>query len=116
MAARRLLLAFLVVFLLGTVVIGQDSFRQLYLSGKVILPDGSPPPELAQMELVCRGQVQPQEYTKEDGSFNFAVGGASAGSISARSSSGGPVGASGADRSFVNMSDCQVRASLSGYN
>jgi tetratricopeptide (TPR) repeat protein len=68
------------------------------------------------MELVCRGQVQPQEPTKDDGTFSFAVGGGGAGSISAVSAGGSAIGASGADQSFVNMSDCQVRASLAGYS
>lgn len=116
MAPKRLLFGSLVVFLMSTVlVVGQVNFRQLYLSGKVTLPDGSVPPGLVQMELVCREQVQPQEYAKEDGSFSFAVGGNTAGSISARGDSGA-VGSFGEDRSHVNMSDCQVRAALAGYN
>lgn len=116
MTAKKVLMSCLLVLLAGTVpVAAQDTFRQLYLSGKVTLPDGSPPPEAAQMELVCRGQVQPQDPTKEDGSFNFAVGGGGAGSISARGD-GGAIGASGSDQSFVNMADCLVRASLPGYN
>jgi len=68
------------------------------------------------MELVCRGQVQPQDVTKEDGSFNFAVGGSTAGSITARGDSGVAIGSMGEDRSYVNMSECQVRASLAGYS
>jgi len=116
MTARKIVIVSLFVLLAAAVLVAaQDTFRQLYLSGKVTLPDGSPPPEAAQMELVCRGQVQPQDPTKEDGSFNFAVGGGGAGSISARGG-GGAIGASGSDQSFVNMSDCQVRAALAGYN
>jgi len=116
MTGKKLFMGCLFVLLAGTgSVMAQDTFRQLYLSGKVTLPDGSPPPEVAQIELVCRGQVQPQDPTKSDGSFNFAVGGGGAGSISARGG-GGAIGASGSDQSFVNMSDCQVRAALAGYN
>ena len=116
MTARIVHFGFLVVFLINPLqVVGQVNFRQLYLSGEVTLPDGSPPPELAQMELICRGQVQPQEYAKEDGSFNFAVGENTAGSISARGG-GSIAGSTGEDRSFVSMAHCQVRASLTGYS
>lgn len=117
MATRLGFYILVTVFTLRAISVeAQVDFRQMYLSGKVTLPDGSPPPGLAQIELVCSGQVQPQKFTKEDGSFSFAAGGDSAGSISARSSSSSAVGSSGADRSHVNMSDCQVRASLGGYS
>jgi Tfp pilus assembly protein PilF len=116
MTTRKLIPGFLVFFnMLSVQLVGQVDFRQMYLSGKVTLPDGSPPPGLAQMELVCNGQVQPQEYSKEDGSFAFAVGGNTAGSISARGNSTA-IGSSGESQSYVNMSDCQVRAALAGYN
>jgi len=122
------------VFPLGA----QGQFRALYLSGNVTLEDGSVPPEPARIELVCSGSIQPQALTKSDGSFNFRVGGNQSQEITAgsadRSQPQSPVGTSGpfpaggdvvrgqpdtgarwANPSFVNMSQCEVRAALAGY-
>lgn len=96
---------------------GQAQFRPLYLSGKVVLEDGSPPPVPAVVELWCGGQRQPQEYTDNKGGFNFRVGGDQSRAIadSQRTIPGAAVGARGPDRSFVSLTDCELIASLSGY-
>ncbi len=105
----------LICGLLATMAAAQ--FRQLYLSGKVTLPDGSPPPEPAIVRLYCPGGWQPQAYTAKDGSFNFPVGGAQQARIrdSSRTLPDTPVGASGPDRSFVSLTGCELRAYLPGY-
>src|SRR5512140_1209422 len=54
---------------------GADQFRPLSLSGRVVLEDGTPPPEPAMIEMRCEGQRQPQYYTNKKGNFNFRVGG-----------------------------------------
>lgn len=92
-------------------------FRQLYLSGKVTLPDGSPPPEPAIVRLYCADGRQPQAYTDRKGGFNFPVGGSQQQRIpdSSRTTPDTPVGASGPDRSFVSMTNCELRAELPGY-
>ncbi len=92
-------------------------FRPLYLSGKVTLPDGSPPPEPAIVYLYCPGGRQPQAYTNAKGVFNFPVGGAQNRRVidSSRTLPSAPVGASGPDRSFVDLTQCELRAYLPGY-
>lgn len=51
-----------------------DFQRPLYLAGKVMMDDGTPPPETAVIELVCGGQPRPQGYTDTKGRFSFEVG------------------------------------------
>ena len=138
MRIGRLHLLFIYTVLLVYPAFGQGQFRALYLSGNVTLEDGSPPPDPARIELVCSGRIQPQALTKSDGSFNFRVGGDQSQQITAgsadRSQPQAPVGTSGpfpaggdvtrgvpdtgaryANPSFVNMSQCEVRAALAGY-
>jgi Flp pilus assembly protein TadD len=92
-------------------------FRQLYLSGKVTLPDGSPPPEPVLIRLYCADGRQPQAYTDRHGAFNFPVGGAQQERImdASRTRPDSPVGASGPDRSFVSLMGCELMAYLPGY-
>jgi Flp pilus assembly protein TadD len=69
--------------------------------------------------MLCSGQVQPQAYTQADGGFAFSVGGDQAQRVNARDADQNqpstPVGARGEDQSFVNLSQCEVRAALAGY-
>ncbi len=110
--------ALLLALVCALLLAAQDPlFRPLYLSGKVILPDGSPPPEPAIVYLYCPGGRQPQAYTNAKGVFNFPVGGAQNRRVidSSRTLPGSPVGASGPDRSFVDLTQCELRAYLPGY-
>jgi hypothetical protein len=54
---------------------GQDTFRPLSLSGRVVTEDGSPLPEPAVVELRCEGQRLPQRQTNAKGAFTFRIGG-----------------------------------------
>lgn len=111
-------LSLLVVHLLLPVSsLGQGQFRPLYLSGKVTFEDGTPPPENTVVELWCGGQREPQEHTNREGKFNFRVGGDQSRAItdSQRQIPGAAVGASGADRSFVSLTNCELQAALPGY-
>jgi tetratricopeptide (TPR) repeat protein len=105
------------LFLMPLSGLAQDQFRPLYLSGKVVLPDGSPPPEPAILELRCGDQRQPQYYTDSKGYFNFRVGGEPSHMVadSQRTLPGAPVGASGSDRSHVSLTNCELEAALPGY-
>ncbi|HXG33788.1 MAG TPA: tetratricopeptide repeat protein [Bryobacteraceae bacterium] len=95
----------------------QDLFRPLTLSGRVVLEDGTPPPEPAVIELRCEGERQPQYYTDRRGYFSFRVGGERSRSVpdSQRARLGQPVGAGGPDRSFVSLTNCELEASLAGF-
>jgi hypothetical protein len=48
--------------------------RPIYLSGKVLMDDGTPPPEQVVVERVCNGVVRPEGYTDSKGRFSFALG------------------------------------------
>ena len=102
--------------------------RPIFLSGKVVLEDGTPPPESATIEMVCNGQVRPQAYTDSKGRFSFQVGqqgnvlmdasvSSAASSIPGRGDQGGfggfPTGAGG--MGTADFMGCELRASLSGF-
>ncbi len=47
--------------------------RPIYLSGKVVLQDGTPPPDLVKIERVCAGTPRFQGYTDSKGRFQFQL-------------------------------------------
>jgi tetratricopeptide (TPR) repeat protein len=61
---------------------GQDQQRQpfpemqrpIFLSGKVVLEDGTPPPDSVTIERVCNGIARPEAYTDSKGRFSFQLG------------------------------------------
>ncbi len=104
-----------------------DMQRPIYLSGKVLTSDGTPPPELVTIEMVCGGAPRPQGYTDSKGRFSINLGNnnnvlpdASVGNpmdpfggSSSRGSSGLPPGIGGvSERQLWN---CELRAALPGY-
>jgi tetratricopeptide (TPR) repeat protein len=105
--------------------------RPIFLSGKVVMDDGQPPPEPVTIERVCNGQPRPEGYTDSKGRFSFQVGqnthmmaDASVGSpidtfpgTNSRmggSSSGGMFG-SNRGISERDLIGCELRATLPGY-
>src|ERR1022692_4843252 len=48
-----------------------DQTRPIFLSGKVMLEDGTPPPESVTIEKVCNGNPRAQGYTDSKGRFSF---------------------------------------------
>jgi tetratricopeptide (TPR) repeat protein len=48
--------------------------RPIFLSGKVILSDGTPPPERVMIERVCGTRVIPEGETDSKGRFSFELG------------------------------------------
>ncbi len=48
--------------------------RPIFLSGKVVLEDGTPPPDSVTIERVCNGVVRPEGYTNSKGHFSFELG------------------------------------------
>ena len=51
-----------------------DMPRPIFISGKVMLEDGTPPPESVTIERVCNGTARPEGYTDSKGRFSFEVG------------------------------------------
>jgi len=49
--------------------------QPIFLSGKVVMADGTPPPEPVTIERVCNsGSPRPEGYTDSKGRFSFALG------------------------------------------
>ena len=107
-----------------------ESPRAIFLSGKVMLEDGTPPPESVTIERVCNGIARPQAYTDSKGRFSFQLGDnmamlpdASVGSASdagmgfpgTRSNQGR--GGFGNSRGMTEqqLMSCELRAVLPGY-
>jgi len=116
--------------------IGQDQTQfpdmtqhPIYLSGKVMLDDGTPPPDSVVIERVCNGNPRPEAYTDSKGRFSFQLGqnqamlpDASVGSVDPGfggrpgfGSQGGALGNSGRGISERDLMGCELRASLAGY-
>jgi tetratricopeptide (TPR) repeat protein len=103
--------------------------RPMYLSGRVMMEDGSAPPDSVVMELVCGGTPRPQGYTDSRGRFSFTLGqnqsmmgdasyGSASdnpfgGSANTRGSMPGPPGTRG--YSERDLMGCELRAVLPGH-
>jgi tetratricopeptide (TPR) repeat protein len=110
----------------------------MYLSGKVLLDDGQEPGARTQVELLCQGSVIRQEYTSGSGTFSIEIAGGSQASTrpvdaSVASSDysqslgggfgGGSRGATGlgsgggfsSSGREIDLSACELRAQLPGY-
>jgi tetratricopeptide (TPR) repeat protein len=48
--------------------------RPIFLSGKVVMEDGTPPPDSVTIERVCNGIARPEAYTDSKGRFSFQLG------------------------------------------
>ncbi len=51
-----------------------EQARPIFLSGKVVLEDGTAPPESVTIERVCNGSPRPEAYTDSKGRFSFQLG------------------------------------------
>ena len=100
--------------------------RPIFLSGRVMMEDGTPPPDAVVIERVCNGIPRPEAYTDSRGRFSFQLGqntsmlaDASFGSVMDPLDIGGrqssPFGRSGRGVSERDLMGCELRASLPGY-
>src|SRR5262245_15330432 len=51
-----------------------DMNRPIFLSGKVVMDDGTKPPEPVAIERVCNGIVRREQFTDSKGHFSFQLG------------------------------------------
>jgi Flp pilus assembly protein TadD len=94
--------------------------RPIFLSGKVVLQDGTPPPEPVKIERICGGSPRPQGYTDMKGRFQFQLDSqigveADASDMMSRPSAGmvgRPPSGLGARGDLVG---CDLRAVLPGF-
>ena len=103
-----------------------DMQRPIFLSGKVMLEDGTPPPESVVIERVCNNVIRPEAYTDSKGRFSFQLGqnstvfaDASVGSTMddpfSRNDSAMGRGAGQRQISERDLMGCELRASLAGF-
>jgi tetratricopeptide (TPR) repeat protein len=88
----------------------------VFISGQVVLDDGTELTEPAVIQTICRGQRRSQTYTNSRGYFSFQFGdsrSAAAASISDASTSSAPIRSSSQSSSEIN--ECQLQAELAGF-
>lgn len=110
--------------------------RPVFISGKVMMDDGSPVPSNVTIQRVCSGSARSVAYTDSKGRFSFQWGQANSGIIANASEAGfggrdgGTVGYGGAQSSGAGnplsagnsgqsatqqMWGCELRAEVAGY-
>jgi len=102
-----------------------ETRRPIFLSGKVVLDDGTPPPDSVVIERVCNGIARPEAYTDSKGRFSFQLGqnmnvmpDASVGSSADSGVFGGSsrtMGGGGSGLSERDLMSCELRANLPGF-
>ena len=109
----------------GGITTGGATQRPIFVSGVVVMEDGSVPREKVVIELLCQAQSQIQGKTDEKGTFQIQLGlnryqgqsDASTGSAAAASGFGGALkGQIQVDgMSILSLVGCSLRAALQGY-
>jgi len=100
--------------------------RNLFLRGRVVLEDGTPPPQPVALDLVCNGSPYTEGYTNGDGSFSITLGVNPAAGVQDASNSGLPDAGSrltslqqvtGASTGLTERqrTNCDIRVELTGY-
>jgi tetratricopeptide (TPR) repeat protein len=89
----------------------------IFVSGQVVLDDGTELTEPAVIQTICRGQRHSQTYSNSRGYFSFQFGdsrSAAGAAISDASSSGAPTRTTTTSPSEIN--ECQLQAELAGFS
>ncbi len=114
-----------------------DIPRPIFISGKVMLEDGTPPPDSVTIERICGGIARPEGYTDSKGRFSFEVGrnqgmfsdasygserdpfstgpGFGAPNTGGNSRAGGMGGIGGRQQMERELMGCDIAAKLAGY-
>ncbi len=106
-----------------------DTGHSIYISGKVVMQDGTPVPQNVTIQRVCSGSAKTVAYTDERGRFNFrwndstsvladaadaGAGGKATGGYGSSQSAGGGNPMS-ADPYGNRMMNCDLRAVVAGF-
>lgn len=99
-----------------------DFQRPVFLSGKVMLSDGTPPPDSVMIERVCGGRAIPEGTTDRKGQFSFQLGQSTA--FLSDASTSGPISRTQGGLASTapvggmqerNLMNCELRAALPGF-
>ena len=103
-----------------TDITGPDLYApRLFLSGRVMLEEGSAPPEQAAVQTVCKGRKHTEAYSDSHGNFSFQFGtqGSATPGVDGRfqdAETSSPDMSSRRNK-FGEWSDCELQVSLAGY-
>ena len=101
--------------------------QPIFISGRVMMEDGTPPPEPATIETVCNATTHKEGYTDSKGYFSLELGSRNSSMIAdaselspsgrmngltGPSGSGGPGNAMSPERRYMG---CELQAKLGGY-
>lgn len=94
--------------------VSNNTTGNVFLSGKVVIDDGTRLTEPAAIQSVCRGQKHTETYSDSHGNFSFEIG---------RSVNANSAGVTDADTSWANsgpnrvraLQDCELQASIAGF-
>ena len=91
---------------------------EIFISGKVVLDDGTELTEPAVIQTICRGRRHSETYSDTHGSFSFRFGDPTQGSAAAISdASSSNVNNNGmGTQSRQDLQDCQIQAELAGFS
>lgn len=98
--------------------------RMFFFSGKVMLDDGTPPPDPVVIERVCNGTARPEGYTDSKGRFSFQLGQNSAMMADASVNMNDPAFGGGGRGGMMgqgqginerDLMGCELRAALAGF-
>jgi tetratricopeptide (TPR) repeat protein len=98
--------------------------RPIFLSGKVMVDDGTPPPESVSIQRICAANPHTEAYTDSKGNFSFELGqrlgvmpDASEDTFGRSMGGSGSMSIPGSSTGDVSrlLMGCSLRASLPGY-
>lgn len=106
----------------------QGTTSPIFLSGRVAMEDGAPPPGQVAIERVCNGQIRREAFADSKGQFGFQVGQSIGVMQDASDDTPYSMGVPGSNGMNMGMSPatsiqmgensligCELRASLAGY-
>lgn len=97
--------------------------RTIFISGQVIMDDGSALPQNVAIQRVCNGMARIESYANSSGYFGFNLGARTADALQDASTSGfddfnglhGPDNPNSNSTLPLQLAGCELRASLAGY-
>lgn len=85
--------------------------RPMFLSGRVLLEDGTPPPEQVLVQRACDGRAIPQGYTDTQGHFSIELGRTPSASLDAQNQ----IFEAEAGANLRDLTGCELRVELPGF-
>ena len=85
--------------------------RPIFLSGRVVLEDGTPPPDQVLVQRTCDGRGIPQGYTDTRGHFSFEVGRNPSAALDAQNQ----IFEVQANANARDLTGCELRVQLPGF-